>query len=338
MGRYPFPGTSPVQWARWCCGAALAGLLLAAAPPAAAQRSADLAERVRMLEKQLRAVQRRVFKPDTTYFATPGESGAPLRPGAANASPLLADLAVRVDALERQLRDLTGKIEEVQHQNRTLANRLARFEQDIALRLQAIESAGGDAPSGAMAAGAEGAPAPASGPAPPKPSADGLVVTRTPEAAAALLAGTGKPGAGAEETAEAVPAPAPAADPAKEYEAAYALLRRGQIAEAEEAFRAFLAAHRDHPLAGNAQYWLGETYYVRRDYARAAQAFLTGYQDYGKSGKAPDSLLKLAMSLAALGQTDDACAAFDELETGYPDAEDRIKRRMAVERARIGCP
>ncbi len=335
MGRYPVAVKSPVHWARLCCGAALAGLLVAAFP-AAAQKSDDLAERVRVLEKELQAVQRRVFRPDTTYFATPGDNGAPLRTGTTSAAPLLADLAVRVDALERQLRELTGKIEEVQHQNRTLANRLARFEQDVALRLQTMENAaGGAATSGAPTAGAEGAPA--SGAAPAGAPAGGLVVTRTPEEAAALLAGTKAAAGAAAKNAAAAPA-SPAVDPAKEYEAAYALLRRGQIAEAEQAFRAFLAAHRDHPLAGNAQYWLGETYYVRRDYARAAQAFLTGYQDYGKSGKAPDSLLKLAMSLAALGQTDDACAAFEQLATSYPDAEDRIKRRMAVERARIGCP
>lgn len=334
MGRYAVAVKSPVHWARRCCGAVLAAVLLSTALPAAAQDSAELAQRVKVLEKQLQAVQRRVFRPDTTYFATPDSGTAPVQTGAASASPLLADLAVRIDALERQLRELTGQIEEVQHQNRTLANRLARFEQDVALRLQATESAGGGPASGTTLPGAEGTTGSATEPG--SAPADALVVTRTPEQAAALIAGTKAPDTAGEEKAGAVPA-SPAVDPAKEYEAAYDLLRRGQIAEAEQAFRAFLAAHRDHPLAGNAQYWLGETYYVRRDYARAAQAFLTGYQDYGKSGKAPDSLLKLAMSLAALGQTDDACAAFEQLETSYPDAEDRIKRRMAVERARIGC-
>ncbi|RMD87415.1 MAG: tol-pal system protein YbgF [Alphaproteobacteria bacterium] len=279
-------------------------------------------------------MQRRVFTPDTTYF--PRQTGTPPATTGATpqAAPLLADLAVRVDALERQLRELTGRIEEVQHQNRTLANRLARFEQDIGLRLQSIETA-------APAAGAAENTEPA-GIAPAKDGAGQasppeLVTTRTPEEAAALLAQPGAPAGTTTAATPSAPAAAEGSDPEKDYEAAYALLRRGQIAEAEQAFRAFLATHRDHPLAGNAQYWLGETYYVRRDYARAAQAFLTGYQDFAKGPKAPDSLLKLAMSLAALGQTEDACAAFDQLEASYPDAEERIRRRMTVERSRIGC-
>ncbi|MFQ5348739.1 MAG: tol-pal system protein YbgF [Rhodothalassiaceae bacterium] len=321
-------------------GVRRAGLLLACAlvvagGPAAAQSHDDLADRVRAIEKQLQAVQRRVFTPDTTYF--PRQTGTPpAGTGAApQATPLLADLAVRVDALERQLRELTGRIEEVQHQNRTLANRLARFEQDIGLRLQAIESAGPAAAAGENRQPAETA---STGDRAGQASPPGLVETRTPEAAAALLDRSRGPAAATATPAPSAPAVAEGSDPEKDYEAAYALLRRGQIAEAEQAFRAFLAAHPDHPLAGNAQYWLGETYYVRRDYARAAQAFLTGYQDFAKGPKAPDSLLKLAMSLAALGQTGDACAAFDQLETSYPNAEERIRRRMTVERSRIGCP
>ena len=57
-----------------------------------------------------------------------------------------------------------------------------------------------------------------------------------------------------------------------------------------------------HKLAGNAQYWLGETHYVRRDYKAAATAFLNGYTTFENSPKAPDSLLKLGMTLVVMGE------------------------------------
>ena len=84
-------------------------------------------------------------------------------------------------------------------------------------------------------------------------------------------------------------------------------------------------AYPDDPLAGNAQYWIGETYYVRGQYKNAADAFLKGYKKYKSSEKAPDTLLKLGMALAELGQKDAACSTLNELETKYPEAPEHIR-------------
>ena len=90
-------------------------------------------------------------------------------------------------------------------------------------------------------------------------------------------------------------------------------------------------------LAGNAHYWLGESHFVRGQYKAAASAFLKGYQGFGKGAKAPDSLLKLAMSLDRLGQKEAACASFAELGTRFPNATATVKTRAQAERARLGC-
>ena len=130
-------------------------------------------------------------------------------------------------------------------------------------------------------------------------------------------------------------------DPEVVYERSYESLLRRQFSEAEVGFRGFLDHHREHSLAGNAQYWLGETYYVQGDYKQAAQAFLAGYRDFPKSRKAADSLLKLGLSLNRLGQKEQACAAYlagrlaipqgGRGEQAGPDGEQacrlRIKRR-----------
>ena len=90
-------------------------------------------------------------------------------------------------------------------------------------------------------------------------------------------------------------------------------------------------------LAGNAQYWLGETYYAQSDYKNAAIAFAEGYQKYPKSSKAPDNLLKLGMSLGQTGRKADACTAFKQLNAQFPNASGAIKDRTARAQQRYGC-
>ena len=114
-----------------------------------------------------------------------------------------------------------------------------------------------------------------------------------------------------------------------------ALLRR-QFGEAEAGFRSFLAKYPDHSLAGSAQYWLGETFYVQGDSRQAAQNFLQAYKTYPKSRRAPDSLLKLGMSLNKMGQKEQACAAFNSVGTEFPRAVE-AKKRADAEYKRAGC-
>lgn len=126
-------------------------------------------------------------------------------------------------------------------------------------------------------------------------------------------------------------------DAKQDYETAYGHLLRQDYGAAEAAFEEFLKNHPGDALAGNAQYWLGETHFVRGAYKPAAGAFLKGYQNYGKSNKAPDSLLKLAMSLDRLGQKDAACSSYGELTTRFPDAPAHVRNSAAAEKRRLGC-
>ena len=107
--------------------------------------------------------------------------------------------------------------------------------------------------------------------------------------------------------------------------------------KAERALRAFLDKNPSSDLAGNAQYWIGETFYVRSDFERAAVEFLAGYEQYPSSVKGPDNLLKLGLSLARLDQKDVACASLSKLSTEYPSASDTIKRRAQSERGNLKC-
>jgi tol-pal system protein YbgF len=129
----------------------------------------------------------------------------------------------------------------------------------------------------------------------------------------------------------------PGNSPQEQYEYATGLLQRGAYPEAGLAFKAFVAQHPKDTLAGNAQYWLGETYYAQSDYKNAAIAFAEGYQKYPKSSKAPDNLLKLGMSLGQTGRKADACTAFKQLASQFPSASGAIKDRTARAQQRYGC-
>ncbi len=138
--------------------------------------------------------------------------------------------------------------------------------------------------------------------------------------------------------ASAPPPPAAAAANGDQlYHDAFKKLQDGDYAGAERGFKTFLQGNPKHALAGNAQYWLGETYYARHEYQSAMTAFAEGYKQYKTSPKGPDNLLKLGITLAALGRKSDACAVFAKFSHDYPRATDLQKRRIEQERRKNAC-
>ena len=93
-----------------------------------------------------------------------------------------------------------------------------------------------------------------------------------------------------------------------QYDQAYGMLQRGDWAGAEQAFAGFVSQHGDHPLASNAQYWLGETYLARNQYDRAAPGLTLPRLPAipPRAQKASDKPLKLGMALGEMGQNHDA--------------------------------
>ncbi len=208
----------------------------------------------------------------------------------------------RLNQLQQSLTLLTGQIEQLQYGNQQLKQQMEKMEADYEFRLDQLEKGKGG--SGPRPAGPSAAPPPHTAGAAPPPPAAGAANT-----------------AGADQL----------------YHDAFKLLQDGDYAGAERGFKTFLQRNPQHVLAGNAQYWLGETYYARRDYQNAMTSFAEGYKVYKTSPKGPDNLLKLGVTLAALGRKPDACAVFSRFGQDYPKATDLQKRRVDQERQRNGC-
>ena len=126
------------------------------------------------------------------------------------------------------------------------------------------------------------------------------------------------------------------AGPDAEYQAAFNLLKESRYDEAAAAFTAFLAQYRDHELASNARYWLGEVHYVKRDFAAALKDFEGVLTGYPTARKLPDALLKAGYCHYELGHYDLARTALTRVTKEFPEssaageASERLKR-MTVE-------
>lgn len=291
------------------CAVALA--LFAALPMARAQDTSlkGLLDRIERLQRDLDTLQRHVYRGEP-----PPPAAAPA--GAEVPSTQAARIEVRLSQFETELRDLTGKVEEQSFRINQMTQRLDSLVVDLDLRLQALEA---DA-AGLAVEGEQPEAAADSGAAQPKWDEGPKTLGQVPEGATAAT------GTDAE-----------AGTPQEQYEQAFALLSQTDYKGAERALTAFLEQYPSDPLAGNAKYWLGETYYVRGQYAEAAVAFAEGYKTYPDSVKAPDNLLKLGKSLAALDQTADACGTFAELLKRYGNAAPAILQQAKSEQKRLSC-
>jgi len=287
---------------RACCVGLLALVaVFAVSQPVFAQRSQGLAARVQGIEKDLAAIKRYLARGDGPPGA--GQPSADAARVDEAERTRVADVEARIDRLDYELRSLTGRIEEIQHNISLLGERLEKLLQDTDFRLAELEHAAESKnKSSSPDAATESGPA-----------------DRNSDNAAAAVTEV-------EKTPQAL------------YSEALQLLRSENYDAAEKSFRAFLDKFSDNSLAANARYWLGETYYVRGDFGNAARVFLEGYEKGADSPKGSSSLLKLGMSLANLGQKDEACAVFREFSSQYTDAAPVIGKRVAAERKKAGCP
>jgi tol-pal system protein YbgF len=150
--------------------------------------------------------------------------------------------------------------------------------------------------------------------------------------------GAGVASPGAPGSAIASPPAASGAGEQGTYDAAFNALKGADYPRAIASFRSFLSAYPTSPLASNAQYWLGEAYYVTRSYDDAVVAFRKVVTDWPDSRKAPDALVKIGFTQAALGRNAEARATLDDVVRRFPGsdaaalASDRLKRLPAGSR------
>ncbi|MBI2233903.1 MAG: tol-pal system protein YbgF [Micavibrio aeruginosavorus] len=308
--------------------AIVALLVFAPVVPALAQ-SSDTAARIERLENEIQTLSRAIFKGETPppgAFSSGNEAAQ-------------ANLQNRLDQIETDMRSITGRIEELGYDiNRLkeMEGRIAALE-NRAVQQGAVPSATPSASSGMGMAAYQVTPPQLQMQPQGGGAMDNYGMTDPNAPAPAHSPTAGQLGAIETTIDSSGVATATPGTPMGDYEAAYAMLRNQDYASAEIAFDKFIKDNPDNTLVPNALYWLGETYYVRNDFEKAARTFAEAYRKYPKGAKAPDNLLKLAMSLAGLGKTQDACVALGQLKKEYPAGSAPVLTRADQEIARLGC-
>jgi tol-pal system protein YbgF len=319
--------------------------------PGAQAQDAATQERLDRIERDLSMLQRQVYR----------DGASPADDTTGGAGNLAVDTQIRMNRLEQQMRELTGRVEEEANQVQRLRQRLEQINSDTEVRLGGPNPRARVGPPPPVPPGMRsqdpppgvgetaelpGAMAPPPGALLPPTNATGTLtppgIAPPPGAPPPPIDATGTltppgvaPPAGEGSYPAAVTPPSQSAS--AQYNSAFGLLRQADYQAAEDAFRSFVQQHPNSGLAGNAQYWLGESYYARGRYGDAAIAFAEGYRRYPKGAKASDTLLKLGMALGRAHQTQNACIALAQLDHDFPRAASPIKEREAAEKKRFGC-
>jgi tol-pal system protein YbgF len=122
-----------------------------------------------------------------------------------------------------------------------------------------------------------------------------------------------------------------------EFDLAYGYVLRRDFGLAEESLRSFLSKYPTDQLTGDATFWLGESLYQRQRFRDAAEQFLNVSTKFESNPKAPDALLRLGQSLAALGEKEAACASLGEVARKFPRASAAVKQGVEREQKRGRC-
>jgi tol-pal system protein YbgF len=280
-----------------------------------------------------------------------------------------AQLTVRIQELEAQVRNLTGQLEGLQFSIGQMQTQLQQMADDNEFRFQQLEGGGAGKTEAAPQSG--GATPPAEAPQPdtgiqtpdqtalppvdnPPTAGDVPVISDEPmhgdmlgDSADPLL-GQGQSGTALTGTLGESSVPLNLSldggtaledgDARAQYAAGYDAIVRGDYAFAEEQFRQFTALYPHDPQAPDAVNWLGEALLQREAYDEAADVLFTGFESYERSARAPDILLKLGMALAGAGEIDTACRTYGEVAKRYASQPAAFTQKLADERAKANCP
>ncbi|RZV35730.1 MAG: tetratricopeptide repeat protein [Sphingomonadaceae bacterium] len=308
-------------------GATLLGLMVPFAPAAAQDASAEA--RVRKLEAEVRALQRRVFPGgDGRFFEPQIDNSAPVNTVSqqpATSTTAVTDILARLDAMEDSLQRLTGQVE----QN---SNAVAR----LTTRLTALD--GGDTSRVGAANAAGTTPSPEN--LAPEQSGEGGAAARSQAVEIATPKPPAAPGPSAARIAAVQAITKPQTDDAAddEYSYGFRLWEAKFYPEAQQQLALFVDKYPNHWRATYGRNLLGRAYLDAGNARDAAPWFLRNYQADRNAARAADSLLYLAEAMIALKDTDRACIALAEFGETYPAlAAGRLQDQYEANRRKVKC-
>ena len=284
-----------------------------------------ISDQIQVITKDLKTLEKAVYQKSDVVSL---KSSSSVSSDSLNEDIMTKHL-LKLNEIENQFRELTNKFEEVNFKLDKLSTRVTKIQSDTQLRFSDLETGAITSteekqtplPGSTKPQDFGAAPAYQTSNLPQKQSINSIesaktVIAEEPEPRESLLPDK----------------------PAKEqYEFAVSFMKIGDYETAEFALKEFIDKNKDHDLAGSAQYWYGETFRIRQLYSDAATAYLDGYQNYPKSNKAPDNLLKLGITMVQLGEKDQGCKMISGIEKEYPKANKSVLQKAQYEQKKFKC-
>ncbi len=284
-----------------------------------------ISDQIQVITKDIKTLEKAVYQKSDIATAATSSS---IKSDGLNEDIMTKHL-LKLNEIEDQFRELTNKFEEVNFKLDKLSTRVTKIQSDTQLRISDLEGDNNAMPEekktvlpGSTKPQDFGAsPGYKTSNLPKEQSINSIesaqtVITEEPEKKDSLL-----PNKPAEE----------------QYEFAVSFMKIGDYETAEFALREFIDKNKDHDLAGSAQYWYGETFRIRQLYSDAATAYLDGYQNYPKSKKAADNLLKLGITMVELGEKDQGCKMISGIKKEYPKASKSVLQKAQYEQKKFKC-
>jgi len=284
-------------------------------------------DQLQILAQDLKTLEKAVYKTAEVASSSGSVSSNGLN------EEILTRHLLKLNEIEEEFRKLTNRFEEVNFKLDNLSSRVTKIQSDSQLRFSDLES--GKINNKAKIQNKKKAKLPGT----EKPQDFGAAPGYSLDPKEKRQATQSVEAKGAVFSEERIPETSllPNKPPKEQYDFAVSFMKVGDYETAELALREFIDKNKSHKLAGNAQYWYGETFRIRQLYSDAATAYLDGYQNYPKSSKAPENLLKLGSTMVELGEKDQGCKMITGLKKQYPKASQSVLQKAQYEQKRFKC-
>jgi len=288
-------------------------------------------KQLKNLQEDIKTLEKAVYSKDvnTTYSSEDLSNSG---------NDILTKHLLKLSELEEQFTNLTNNFEEINFKLDKLSSRITKVQTDNQMRFQDLESSGTN--NFTKETSKKKKNLPGSGEAQDLGQALEIAINDSSESSADQIQKTQSiesVGTVITETAERTEKILPETTPEEQYKFAVSFIQVGDYETAELALREFVDINSKHKLAGNAQYWYGETFRVRQLYQDAAKAYLDGYQKYPKSNKAPVNLLKLGIMLVQIGEKEQGCSMIIGVKDQYPKANQSVIQKAEYEKKKFNC-
>ncbi len=284
----------------------------------------SISDQIQVITKDLKTLEKAVYQKSDVSITTKSNT---VSSNSLNEDILTKHL-LKLNEIEDQFRELTNKFEEVNFKLDKLSTRVTKIQSDTQLRFSDLES-GEISKQSNKETVLPGTSKPQDFGANP-----GYKTSNLPEQQSINSVESAQTVITEETKKESLLPDKPAKE---QYEFAVSFMKIGDYETAEFALKEFIDKNKDHDLAGSAQYWYGETFRIRQLYSDAATAYLDGYQNYPKSKKAPDNLLKLGITMVQLGEKDQGCKMILGLKKEYPKASKSVLQKAQYEQKKFKC-